>query len=255
MAQALAAGGWTTLGVPGWPALAGWVDDSSTTGLGRAHAFSSDYTNVTQGVKALLYRPLDPLHSMAEATGGSVVPNTSRLGQALTGLGERLKVTYQVDRPPDGKLRRVDLRPRNRRWTVRAMQWASSSTPEEMATLRALSVMTQQGARGELEVTSAADWETSTPRRFGSIYGSARLDPILPILRKDIPSSFRVTFAVHVPPKDAFVISRFVTKADITGGTFRYRAPIDIPAGASLIVVTVEEIGTGTWGSARLPIR
>jgi hypothetical protein len=255
LGQALAAGGWTTMGVPGWIDMGTWLDDTSVSGVGRAHAFVADTADVRSGTKSLVYRPLDPLHAMAEATGGDVVPNASRLARAIAGLGNRVKLTYQVGRPPDGKARKIEVRARRAGWKVRAMQWASSSTLEEMATKRALDLLTRRTPGGELQVTSAVDWDSSAGRRIGTIHGTAQLGPFMPIFRKDVPSAFRVTFAVHVPPKDAFVVTRFVTDADVSSGTFRYRAALDFPAAASLLVVTVEEVSTGIWGSARVVIR
>lgn len=126
-----------------------------------------------KGSEALLYRPIEPLGVVADATGGSVVANSAKLGEAISRIGDRLRITYQVDRKPDGKARRIEVRPRDSKLIVRSARWASSSTPDEMAEVRALNVLSSGGFAGELPVKASTAWSAAGGRKKGMLETSA----------------------------------------------------------------------------------
>jgi VWFA-related protein len=253
--QALAAAGWMTVSMPGDTNLGGWIDDASGSGAGRVRSSNNLNTPPSTGRKSLVYRPLDPMNQMADATGGTVIPSPERLGRMMAGLDDRIKVTYQVGRPPDGKARKIELRSRRSDLKVRTTKWAASSTPDEMAEARALDLLKSGADSGELRVKASVEWNTSTAgRRKGTIYAATNLEPIAPIVRSS-DRVFRVTFAVLDAATSAFVVTRIVKPEQPDTDVFKYRAPMEVKASASRIVVTVEEIGTGVWGGTVVAIR
>jgi VWFA-related protein len=253
--QALAAAGWMTVSMPGDTNLSGWLDDASGSSVGRVRSSANLNTAVSPGRKGLVYRPLDPLNQMADSTGGKVIPAPEKLGRMITELDDRIKVTYQVGRPPDGKARKMELRARDRNFKVHTAKWAASSTPDEMAEARALDLLKSGSDSGELRVQASVRWDASTSeRRKGTIQAVADLEPIARIVP---PTSrvFRVTFAVLDSSASAFVKTHIVNADRQSADRFRYQAPIEVKATASRIVVTVEEIGTGVWGGAAVAVR
>jgi hypothetical protein len=249
LAETLAASGWTTISVPADNAFSdGWVDDASTSAIGRVHR--STTTPKQKGSKALLYRPIEPLGVIAETTGGSVVANSAKLGAAIAGIGDRIRITYQVDRKPDGKARRIEVRPRDRNLTVRSAQWASSSTPDEMAEVRALNLLNDGGFAGELPVRASIAWSAASGRKKGMLEASADMTETRKLLPPGARGDFRFTLAIRVPEKGNFVTNHLISGYKMDDGSFRVKTPVDFPDGTSAVVVVVEEINTSMWGSA-----
>jgi VWFA-related protein len=253
MAGALAASGWTTLSVPADVSFAdGWKDDASTSAIGRVHGSATKPRAGDKGHKALLYRPIDPLHVLAVETGGAVVANSSKVGEAIQGIDDRVRITYQVDRKPDGKARKVQVQARNKDFRVRSSQWAAASTPDEMAEARAIGLMNAGGFTGELPVKSSIAWSAATGRRKGMLEASAETTSIKPLLAAGSRGDFRFTLAIRVPEKGVFVTNHIIPGYKLDEGVFRVKTPVDFPEGTSSVVVVVEEMNTGLWGSSRI---
>lgn len=256
LARALAAGGWTTVSIPGEiTSGTGWFNDASASGTGRIRELRTADPQISTTPKSFLSRPLEPLILIADSTGGKVVSNYSKIAEMIADLDDRVRLTYQVARPPDGKARKIEIVSRRPHVKVRSMQWAASSAPDEMAEARALGLLKADIPGGDLEVTSSVVWHAATTRRMGTLYGAANLAPIARVLPQGATTAFRVTLAVKVSPTSAFVVNRLVTEFDRAAPAFTFRAPADVPLDASLIVVTIEEINTGMWGSARVEIK
>jgi VWFA-related protein len=249
MATSLASAGWVTVSVQGDTFTDGWMDDASTISAGRVH--KSIYGNFINGPQNILYRPADPLRKVAEETGGEVVGNSGKIAQAMERIDDRLRITYQVDRKPDGKARKIELRARDNKLKVRAARWATSSTPDEMAEQRALAQL-QEGATvftGDLPVEATVEWNANPARKQGTMRVVSKI-PGGPT-RGD----FRFTLAVLVPPKEAFVTSRPLEGYQLPNGEFRLRTPIDLPAATSVVVIAIEETSTGMWGFSKIKVQ
>ena len=238
--RALAVTSWTVVAVEApFGAGAQWLEDSGRSGIGRSgrRPGSAAFTSVMAR---------EPLVALAEATGGSVV-NRAKLADSVTRLGERVKITYQVSRPPDGRPRKIDVRAQRKGLTVQSVRWASEVTPEEVAAARAVRIARDGGPEGELPLTASLAWEPAKDgRRSGNIVVSAKLDAIAPILRER-KGVFRVTIAALEKNAQPFVIHRVVSDYDVSAGTFLYRAPIAADQQITVAIV-VEELSTGTWG-------
>ncbi len=253
--QALAAGGWTTINVPG-DVTAGWIDDTAMSGTGRIRSYliTGEALDMRPGPRAFVYRPLEPLQVMAEATGGSVVAKLGKLGAAIDGLSDRIKITYQVARPPDDKVRNVVVRAKRADLKVRAGQWAVSTTPQQMSEARAIGLL-PGGPNGDLTVDVSADWDASVVnRRKGTLHLKTNIDSAIAVLPTQARPLVRITFAVQPDKKGAYLVNRLVTDYGGSSGPFKYSAPLEIPNDPAVIVVVVEEINTGIWGYARLKL-
>jgi hypothetical protein len=192
---------------------------------------------------------------MADATGGSVVPNLRKLGAAIEGLSDRIKITYQVARPPDEKVRNVVVRAKRPDLKVRAGQWAVSTTPEQISEARALGLL-GGGPGGDLAVDVSADWDESVVGlRKGMLHLATKIDSAIAVLPSQSRPLVRVTFAIQIEKKGAHLLNRLITDYGDSTGPFKYGVPLELPHDASMIVVVIEEINTGIWGYARLPLK
>lgn len=252
MAEALVAGAWTAISIPSDNYSDGWVDDTTSSGVGRIR--STMAKKPVASPKAFFYRPHDPLLAIAEVTGGSVVPNSSHLGHVLEGLDDRIKLTYQVDRKPDQRTRKIEVRMRDEKLTARTARFAMSVTPDVYAQTRAIGLLKGATYQGDLRAESAMEWATTAgPKKSGTLRATANVDLVKRLLPARAKGQFRVTVAVQIG-KEAVVVNREIPDYDLSDGVFRLRTPLDLPSDASAVVVVVEEKTTGVWGSTKLDI-
>lgn len=248
MAKSLATAGWMTVSIQGDTLTDGWIDDASTNSVGRIH--KSSLSQPQSGPRAILLRPVDPLREVAEETGGDVVVNAGRIAAALERIEDRLRITYQVDRKPDGKPLRIELRARDKKLKVRSARWASSATADEMAEQRALAQLLEGAVIGDLQVEATVEWTSNSARRQGTL----RVVSKMPDIIKRTMGDFRFTLAVLVPPNESFVVNRQLAGYQLPNGEFRLRTPLDLPAATSVVLISIEEMSTGMWGSARIKV-
>jgi VWFA-related protein len=246
MSKSLATAGWVTVSVQGDTLTDGWIDDpASTTGQGRIH--KNAVSQPQGGPRGVLLRAIEPLKEVAEETGGDVAVNSGKIAQVIEKIDDRLRITYQVDRKPDGKALKIELRARDKKLKVRAARWAASSTPDEMSEQRALAQLLEGSFTGDLPVEATVDWTTNTARRQGTL----RVVSKIPDLTK---GDFRFTLAVLVPPNESFVVNKHLAGYQLPNGEFRLRTPLDLPPATSVVVVSIEEMSTGMWGSSRMTV-
>lgn len=185
----------------------------------------------------------------AEETGGEVVANSGKIAAAMERIDDRLRITYQVDRQPDGKARKIELRARDKSLKVRSANWASSSTPDEMAEQRALAQLHEGAFIGDLPVEATVAWTTNTARKQGTLNVTSKI-PGLPA-----KGDFRFTLAILVPPGEAFVTNRQLAGYRLSNGEFRLQTPLDLPPATSVVVISIEDTATGMWGSSRIQVQ
>jgi len=248
MSRSLATAGWMTVSVQGDALTDGWIDDASTNSVGRMH--KSSMSQPQSGPRAILLRPVDPLREAADETGGDVVVSSGRIAEALERIEDRLRITYQVDRKPDGKPLKIELRARDKKLKVRSARWASSATPDEMAEQRALAQLHEGAFIGDLQVEAIVEWTANTARRQGTL----RVVSKMPDIMKSTKGDFRFTLAVLVPPNESFVVNRHLAGYQLPNGEFRLRTPLDLPPATSVVVISIEEMSTGMWGSSRIKV-
>lgn len=236
LAKELAAASWIVSSVPAQMDMGMQVDDATAWGLGRMAP------GRPIGPKNLVDQPVAPMRALAEATGGTVIGNHSKFGDALDDLGRYVKLTYQVSRPPDNNVHKIEVRSRRADLKVRAQQWVATPNPKESEAELAISRLGDADRAGELPVDGVL--------KPGSIEGTAKLDVLSELIKIESRRAFRLTLAVLKLPT-ATVISK-VGNVDVADGVFRYRLAMDLPDSASAVIVTVEDVETGAWGSVRV---
>jgi hypothetical protein len=251
MAEALSGGAWTTVSIPSDNNADGWVDDSTVSGIGRMGSLGKKPVG---SPKAFFYRPHDPLNNIAEATGGKVVANSAQLAAVLESLDDRIQLTYQVDRKPDGKARKIEVRPRNSNLKVRSARFAASASPDSIAETRAIGLLKSANYQGDLPTEGSVEWAAAAgPKKSGTLRAVTKVDLVKSLLPAGAKGQFRITLAVQLG-KEAVVVNRAVPDYDMSEGVFRFRTPLDLPPTATAVVLVIEETVTGIWGSTRVDI-
>ena len=249
MAKSLAASSWTTIAIDA-PTGAGdqWVDDSGRSGIGRIRNLRVD--NPAPGSAFSGSRTRDPLLEFADTTGGSVVQR-GQLAKTIADLGQRVKITYQVSRPPDGKAHRVAVNTKLPGVNVRTVKWSSEATPDDIAAARVVQILRDGGPVGDLPTTVNVEWSPATTgRRTGNIVVQSSLKPIA-AMASSRSTAFRVSILAREAGQQPMLIHRMVTDYDPSKGTFQYKAPITAPASKLELVIAVEELSTGIWEAPR----
>jgi len=253
-ARTLATAGWTTISIPGDSnSDAGFLADASTSGTGRVHESVTAKGNPLPSSKLVVFHPLEPLQNIADTTGGSVVPNYGKVGDAIRSIDDRILLTYQVDRKPDGKAHRIQVRARDAGLKVRSTQWISSATLDEIAQARAIRLL-DESASGDFPVEVTAEWNTPGATKSGTVRVIAKLDSIAAFLPANHRGQFRITMGVKTANK-AYAVNSILPDQILTDASFRFRAPINVPADATAVLLVIEELGTGSWGIAHIPLQ
>lgn len=248
LAKTLATAGWRTVSIQGDSPTSGWLDDASTNAVGRVH--KSAFAQPQSGPRSILFRPAEPLQEVADETGGEVVGNSGRIAKAIARLDDRLRITYQVDRKPDGKPVKIEIKARDKSLKVRSARWAAASTPDEMAEQRALGQL-HEGATftGDLPVEATVEWTANTDRKRGTLRVVSKLPGA------DLRGDFRFTLAILVLPGEAFVTHKPLNAYRLSNGEFRLQTPLDLPAATSVVVIAIEDLANGMWGSSRIKVQ
>jgi len=200
------------------------------------------------------YRPLDGLRNLADETGGELVTGRKKIPGAVERLGERVRLTYQVARLPDGEIHPVEVRAKRPGWTVNAPQWSGSPAPAAVSSARARRLLQDSVETGDLPVVAAVGIERAdvglTDRAKGTL--QARVD-LSQISREALPATtnLRVSFAIALEGQLPFVQTDLVTGQDVRGvEAWTYTVPVSFPVQVEKVSVVIEELATGAWGGA-----
>lgn len=256
LSRTLAADGWVTVNLA-LGNLSGGFFGAEVSGRGRlgnvSGAGSADATEAFP--TEIMTRPLDPLKHLAEETGGEVVTARKEIPAALERLTERIRLTYQVERLPDGELHRVEVRPRRPGIEVKAPEWAGSSAPEALAAARGRRLLEGNLETGGLPVIAAVAVQEGEKagaggRSRGTLQARLRLAE-LPEGTLPSPTALRVTLSVGLPDQHPFVRHDVVRDQRLAGlEAWTYTLPVSLPSQAEKIAVVVEDLTTGAWGGA-----
>ncbi len=256
IAQALAAQGWTVLSYATSP-----VENRVTHFAAATHEQAVPHSfNVRENVghSTINKAPLEPLQLLADATGGSVLTDPSKIGGVLDDLDQRVVITYQVDRPSDDKLRHVEVRSLRTGLTVNAQKWVGTgstlATTPVMAELLATALATstrsdESNDRGELPVTCSIKLGSLTKGvRTSEIEVRVNVSPAASELASLESGTLRFTLAVVAPHEKPFTSTNRLEHLDFSSKQgFATTITVRHRDGAKMAVIA-EEPSTGAWG-------
>ncbi len=256
MGRTLAADGWTVLALSVGEAQAHLAAGADERGRAISHGFEAGERSPSSTLpRFLLSSPLDPLIRLADMSGGSLLTDEREVAAAIERLAGRMLLTYQVDRHPDGKIHRVEVRSRREGVVIKAPGWVGSETPEELAATRA-SRIARGLEGGDLELDSLVLFDAGGGDERGATV-AARLDlgPLAAIRSTLSRASLRVTTAFYFPAREPFFHYTLLHEQDLSeGAAWGYKTRVVLPEDTGGVVVVVEELSTGSWGGRLAPL-
>lgn len=245
--------GWTVMPVNASHATFAYGADVGGTGKSQHHmGVGSAGVDQQQGDFQQV-APNYPLQIMAGATGGELIANDRQFVAALDLISGAYLVTYQADRPADGKLHPLEIRCTRPGVRLRARQFAASGSLRGVSTTRARRLLTGEDLGGGLGI-SAAVVNISRPTK-GLQTGDLRITAALQGLRGTLQpldlGEMRITLVVDTGSGPPFVSHQeFPIEWDDVGENWQYGSGFRWPKKAHRVAVVVEELVTSTWGAA-----
>ncbi len=249
--QELAALGVTVVGVSLGSHLPESANDASVSG-GPAFRL-----NRSEGPQSVFVRPMEPLRMIAGETGGDVATTEGALSKLLAESGDAYFVSFRSDRPPDGGVHRIEIASRRADLNVRGPRVLTEGSPASVAAGRTVRALRGEATPGDLTVRLALDGVQKDSKKFsGTLHVTSDFDPIVDALELLETAKVRVTIAVEVEgAKEPFVTHDEVNAPRMGEGTlWSYDAPITWPKKGRRVAVTVEELRTGSRGTAALDL-
>jgi len=255
--RVLAAHGWTVVPMAVGGLAAADLADAAVAGRERYRQFAGSKYSIaggraytgTSGQGSLFTSPLAPLVDLADATGGDLVVDERKLGDAVRGLGERYVVTYQLSDPPDGLVRDLEISVRRPGIRVDAPRYVAEVSPEAVAVLRARRLLEGAERTGDLptvvESTRGEAKGDTVPVRLRA---TVDLGPLDAVREKLSGTSVRATVAVLLPDGRVFVNHQAARQNLSHLEDWHYDATLNVPTGSTLAALVVEELTTGAWG-------
>lgn len=256
LARTVAAAGWQVLPVSLSQPGAQSANAAEVSGRSRYRGFTRGARSEAPGSglsSFLLRAPLDPLRTLAEVTGGELALSAGQLATAVEALGDRLRLTYQVARAPDGELHRLEVRSRRPGLEVRAPRSVSAAAPDALMAARARRVLgTDEAAGSELEVHLTAT-AAKDPEHADAVMLEIAYEAELDVLRAQRPrvdaAQLRVTVAVELPDGRVLISQDRPAARDLSGERrFAAREPLRVPKGTKRVAVVVDDVDSGAWG-------
>jgi VWFA-related protein len=246
----LAARHWTLMAV-----AAGYMDTFLTGGVEQSYAQRSLTGSIDPARTAMAN--LAPLQRAAAVTGGSVVTDTGKLATAVTGLGDRVRLTYQLTRAADRKTHKVEVKTTRAGLRINATQRNRVGTSDELAAARARSLLLNEAEPGEIVIRCRLT-------NLQNVAGGGRSATLtvdaetgaLTALRELLPrTQLRYSVAVELPNVQPFVRQDLVAFDDFGSKPgFSYDLPMTFKPGSTRLAVVVEEMSSGAWGSCTAPL-
>ncbi len=248
----LAAAGWMV--VPVAIRVAGTMRSAAEYGGGeKFQAFLTDTTSeggYLRDVEFMLLDPLGPQQHLAEASGGKVVMGGRGLDKLISESSGWYRLTYQVDRAPDGVLHEVAVTSNRSDVKVESTNVVVSGTSEGRAAMRLRTLLEDPTLIGELPVRV----EIGEPRSADGEKVVADMTvivdfaPIAPLFAKDGRRVLRFSVAVRSDGGGPSIHHQLTTAVGAVGG-MRYEVPIQWKKKEpSDVAVVVEDLGSSAWG-------
>jgi hypothetical protein len=256
-ARQAAATGWTVVTLSGGLNVSMIVDSSVKTGHKVANFYLDSEARMGTADR-ISFAPRDVLHGLAQETGGSVEANPANFGRAIESLGNRVRITYQVSRPADAQVRRVELVAKRANLNVTSTRWITSSTPELTAAARATTLLNSELERGDLPLAASLDLSDDAPKgiRHGALEVRLALHPIETLRQQLTNATLRVTVAVESPRDRPLIIHQVLRDRDLSiNDVLTFTAPFHVMEKTHKVAVVIEELSSGAWGGATISVQ
>ena len=202
--------------------------------------------------------PTHPLRIVAEGTGGELVTNQRQFETVLNHVKAAYLLSYQVDRPADGRLHRLEIRSSRPGIRLISRSFAASGSLRGVSETRARQLLGGEDIGGAL-VMSADIRNISKAgkgQKIGDLGVSADLRELRAVLSPLHLGKLRLTVMVEIENGAPFIHHQEI---DLdwgkTADVWRFGAGIKWPKKAKRMVVVVEELVTSTWGATTVALK
>jgi hypothetical protein len=249
--------GWTVL--PLNSSRADFVYGAEVDGAGRAqhHAGVSASAISTQRGDFSQVAPNYPLQIIAGSTGGELVLDERRLGGALDLIRGAYLVTYQVDRPADGQLHRLEIRCTRPGVRLRGRHYTASGSLRGVAAARGRRLLTGEEIDGTLAMDAGVFNVSRGGKgvRTGELDVTADLGGLRSLLMPLDLGRMRVTVVVEMENGSTFVHHQEMdVDWDRIQTGWAFSAAINWPKKATRAAVVVEELVSSSWGATTVAL-
>lgn len=205
------------------------------------------------------YLMLDPIGAqrhLAAPSGGEVAMGADGLDDLMDASAGWYRLTYQIDRPPDGANHQLAISTDREGVEIRAATVIASETVEGAASARVRRLLRGSQERGDLVVGVEATPPQPAAGKILTAQATVTLDlkPIAALMSEGGRRSVRLSIGILPDGQDPFVLHRVET-VDGVVDTWRYGVPLEWPQGPAALAVVVEDLGTGAWGGTVTRLR
>jgi hypothetical protein len=218
---------------------------------GDASIAGQDVLRLRLGAIPLFSRPIEPLRTLAQTTGGEVITSVAQVPSMLDAFGNAYVVSFRSERPADGKTHDLAITSRRPGLTIRAPTALGAGTPEAVARGLTVRALREPPTQTGLPVRVGIDGVQKIGKEYsGTLHVDADLASLLSSLAALQGGRVRLTIAVEVEDaREAFTTNQeFDVGRDQTA--WGADVPLTWPRRTRKIAVTVEELKTGARGTA-----
>ncbi len=255
----LAARGWLVVPVVGRSVgMGGTTIAAENSGQGRLNEF---YSGRGTGVGTFTpsWLQVDPLGSqrhLAAPSGGDVVLGKKDLSAVIDRSSGWYRLTYQVDRPPAGVYRDLEVSAARDGVELQTTGVVLSGTSEARSEARLRRLLEEPGHVGELtvEVTVSDSREGEDGIQTADATVAVSFAPVAPLFVEGSERTLRFSIAVKAGSEDPVIHHELETTAGALGGMY-FDFPVESSAPPEALAVIVEDLSSGAWGgvTADLP--
>jgi hypothetical protein len=250
--------GWTVMPVNATRTSFLYGAEVDGTGKAQHYAGVGASTMDSQAQEFSQVAPDYPLRLVAKGTGGEFVANDRQLELALDRAKSAYQLSYQVDRPADGRLHRIEIRCSRQDVRLRSRDYAASGNLRGVATSRALRLLADKEIQGALAMSAEVSNVTvgAKGHRLGDLGLTADLSELRPMLESANLGRMRVTVAVEIEEGSPFIHHQ---ELDVdwgkTSDVWNFVAGVSWPKKAKRMAVVLEELVSSTWGGAQVELK
>jgi hypothetical protein len=253
-AGALAEAGWQVfLFDAGTAGTGGFAGAAEFAGRERFRSFlgSNPEAGAAAEPMTLVLHPREALERIAGATGGAVIALSDAGKSLANSLAGSYLLTYQVDRPADGRPHTIGVSCTLPEVSVAAPKQIFAGTPASEAYVLVRDALSNPSG-GDLPVQLSVSLKSVSEERMrGELVARVDLGSLKAALEHLGEVRVRVSVAVEIEGEEPFVTHDVKEiRGNANGTRWVYEAPMQWPARARRVAVRVEELASGAWGAA-----
>lgn len=247
----MAAAGWLVMAVA-TSSTGSQTTSAEFNGGNRFQTFMAMAPESIRNLEAdwLLLDPISTQRRLAAPSGGDVVKGGSGLDDLADLSRGWYRVSYQVDRAPDGALHGLEVATERPGVTLDSPEVVATETGEGQAALRVRRLLRDPStASSELPVSVeiGSPQKAEEKRLAADATITVDLGELLSFLSDDSRRIVRVSLAVDTGAGEPFVFHRMAQiEGDAPG--WHYTVPLEWPQEATATAVVVEDLASGLWG-------